>query len=69
MPSDFIIMVLKHQKDDLRSPHFAIDRLFMKLFKTNNSDTVGQCQQFKKNFDLPIACHIVVNTAAKFRKL
>jgi len=34
------------RKADLRSLNFVIDRLFMKLFKTNNMDTVRQCQQF-----------------------
>jgi len=31
---------------DLRSLDFVIDHLFMKLFKTNNMDTLRQCQQF-----------------------
>jgi len=31
---------------DLRSLNFVIDRLFMKLFRTNNTDTVWQCQYF-----------------------
>jgi len=34
------------QKADPRSVGFVIDRLFMKLFMTNNMDYVRQCQQF-----------------------
>jgi len=34
------------QKADLRSLDFVTDRLFMKLFRTNNLDTVRQWQQF-----------------------
>jgi len=52
------------KKADLRSLDldFVIDRLFMKLFRTNNMDTVRQCQQVL-NFDLPSVT--VVNRAAK----
>jgi len=51
------------QKADLRSLDFVINRLFMKLFRTNNLNTVRQCQQFL-NFDL----HSVtaLNRAANF---
>ena len=48
------------KKADLRSLDFVIDRLCMKLFRTNNMDTVRQWQQFF-NFDLPS-----VNRAANF---
>ena len=33
------------QKADFRSVDFVIDRLLMKLVRTNNVDTVSQCQQ------------------------
>ena len=41
------------QKADFRSLDFVIDRLFMKLFTTNNMDTgtVRHCQHL--NFELP----------------
>jgi len=42
-------VVLTHvpsKKADHRSLDFVIDRLFMKLFKTNNVDTIRQCQHF-----------------------
>jgi len=45
------LAVLKHvpsKKPDYRSRDFVIDRLFMKLFRINNMDTVRQCQQFLK---------------------
>jgi len=42
----------KLKKADYRSFNSVIDRLIMKLFRTNNMDTVRQCQQFS-NFDLP----------------
>jgi len=51
------------KKADLRSFDFVIDRLFMKLFRTKNMDTVRQCQQFL-NFDLPSVT--VANRAANF---
>jgi len=51
------------QKADLRSLDFVIDRLFMKLFSTNNMDTVRQCQHFL-NFDLPSVTF--VNRSSKF---
>jgi len=41
-------MVLKHipfKETDLRSLDFVIDGLFMKLFRTNNMDTVRQWHQ------------------------
>jgi len=50
-------------KADLRSLDFVIDRLLIKLFRTNNMDTVTQWQQFL-NFDLPSVK--VANRAAKF---
>ena len=34
------------EKADLKSLDFVIDRLFVKLFRTNNMDTVRQSQQF-----------------------
>jgi len=51
------------KKADLRSLDFVIDRLFMTLFRTNNMDTVRQCQQFL-DFDLPSVT--VVNRADNF---
>jgi len=52
------------QKTDLRSLDFVVDRLFMKLFRTNNMDTVKLCQQFF----LTLTCYSVTffNRAAKF---
>jgi len=46
--TDFIVRSWNKfpQKADFRSLDFVIDRLFMKLFRTNNMDTVRQCQQF-----------------------
>jgi len=39
-------------KSNLQSLDFVINRLFMKLFKTSNIDTVKCCQEYF-NFDLP----------------
>jgi len=39
-------------KSDLLSLDFAVNRLFMKLFKTNNIDVVKTCQQYF-NFEMP----------------
>jgi len=33
-------------KPDFRSLDFVTNRLFMELLKTNNMDTIRQCQQF-----------------------
>jgi len=33
------------QKADLRSLDFVIDRLFMKLFRTNDMDSASQCER------------------------
>jgi len=41
-------------KSDLSSLDFAINRFFMKLFKTNNIDVVKCCQHYF-GFDLPSA--------------
>jgi len=38
------------KKADLRSLDFVIDRLFMKLFRTNNMDTVRYCQTMSAIF-------------------
>jgi len=51
------------KKADIRSLDFLIDRLLIKLFRTNNMNTVRQCQQFF-NFNLPSIA--VVNRVAKF---
>jgi len=63
----FCYVVLKHVHSKKlildHSLNFVIDRLFVKLFRTNNTDTVRQCQQFLY-FDLPSVT--VVNRAAKF---
>jgi len=42
-------------KSNLQSLDFVINRLFMKLFKTSNTDTVKCCQEYF-NFDLPSVC-------------
>jgi len=54
-PDKFLYyMVLKHvpSKKLILGHSTVIDCLFMKQFRTNNMDTVRQCQQFF-NFDLP----------------
>jgi len=51
---------------DLRSLDFVIDRLLMKLFKTNKIDVVTQCQQYI-NFELSSVS--IANRAAKFQAL
>jgi len=43
------------KKANIRSLDFVIDRLFMKLFKTNKTDVVRECQQYF-NFELPSIC-------------
>jgi len=54
------------KKADLRSLDFVIDRLFMKLFKTNKIDVVREFQQYF-NFELPSVS--IANRAAKFQSL
>jgi len=39
-------------KSDLLSLDFVVNRFFMKLFKTNNTDVVKTCQQYFK-FKMP----------------
>jgi len=39
-------------KSDLLSLDFAVNRFFMKLFKTNNTDVVKTCQEYF-NFEIP----------------
>jgi len=53
---------------DKNSLDFAVNRLFMKLFKTNNKDTVNCCRMHSQ-FDLPsiLAQRRTMNFVAKYR--
>ena len=41
-----------HNKSQMASLDFVVNRFFMKLFNTNNIDTVKACQEFF-SFELP----------------
>jgi len=55
--------VSEKKATDLDLCPFVIDRLLLKLFKTNNMETVRQYQQF---FQLELSSATVTNRAAKF---
>ena len=42
-----------HNKSQMASLDFVVNRFFMKLFNTNNTDTVKACQEFFFSFELP----------------
>ena len=52
------------KKADFRSLDFTVDRFFMKLFQTNNMDTVRLCQEYF-NFELPSVT--IVRRTSKFQ--
>ena len=50
---NLLLAVREGPSHNHRSLDFVINRLFLQLFRTNNMDTVKQCQQFLKILNCP----------------
>ena len=51
------------RKADSNSRDFVVNRLFMKLFKTNNIDTVNYC---RTEFQFELPCNVLEKRRRKF---
>jgi len=51
--SKCVPVLLYSLEAQMASLDFVVNRFFMKLFNTNNTDTVKACQEFFFSFELP----------------